>query len=80
MSEPLDAADIQWTSPPIAQPERMPPRLLDVMSERELLHYAYAMQDDIEALRQMLHETLRALATLTRERDALRRAMRTRRG
>jgi hypothetical protein len=73
-SRDLHAADLPWSIPITPHPERIPG--LDILPPDLLVSLAFSMQDDLASLRLVLHETLRALATVTAERDRLRQAIR----
>ncbi len=66
----LAAADIPWTSEPIAHSEEADVLMLD---ERELLSYCVALQGDCGWLRRLLHQAIETVATLTRRNAQLRR-------
>ena len=77
--KPITADDIFCSAAPVPRPEWVHLRLLAALDFDELLAYTGGLQAETEALRDVLHEAIQALATVTRQRDQLRHAIRGRR-
>lgn len=72
----ITADAITWALPRSTRRERIPARLLERLSHDDLLAYCEDCQDDLAALRVTLQEAIHALASVTSQRDRLRRVMR----
>lgn len=75
----LDADDLFGPPAPVPRPEWVPLRMLAALDFDELLAYTGGLQAETESLRLTLHESIHALAMVTKQRDRLRVALRSRR-
>ena len=81
MADPMvTESDISWDLKPVHTRDTDSPLYLEALTRDELLIWALDAQQDIEALRFTLKRALVAIQDVSKERDALRRAMRSRRG
>jgi hypothetical protein len=67
--EMLRAHDIPWTRPPRPRLELLPAADLLALPPGDLLDYAYELQRELQAVRAVLHESVTALARVTKQRD-----------